>query len=112
MKSPHRPLARFMCLGLALMLGATAFLASTAEAQQPERRRNLLDMLFGQRQPVYVPPQDVQRPREGKIRKKNSGSVTTIQTRAPSTRAAAAPPPPPKLDTAKKVLVVGDFVAS
>lgn len=112
LKSPRGPLARFLTLGLALMLGATALLTSAAEAQQPERRRNLLDLLFGQRQPVYVPPQDVQRPRAGKVRKKNSGSVTTIQTRAPSTRAAAAPPPPPKLDTAKKVLVVGDFVAS
>jgi hypothetical protein len=94
------------------MLAATVFLASTAEAQQPERRRNLLDILFGERQPAYVPPQDAQKPRDGKTRKKNNGSVTTIQTRQSSTRAAAAPPPPPKLDNAKKVLVVGDFVAS
>lgn len=112
MKSPRGTLARLLCLGLAVMLAATAFLASTAEAQQPERRRNLLDILFGERQPAYVPPQDAQKPRDGKTRKKNNGSVTTIQTRQSSTRAAAAPPPPPKLDNAKKVLVVGDFVAS
>lgn len=113
MKSPRGSLARLLCLGLALMLGATALLTSAAQAQQPERRRNLLDILFGQRQPVYVPPQNVERPRAGKIRKKNSGSITTIKTRQPSTRAAAAalPPPPPKLDGAKKVLVIGDFVA-
>lgn len=113
MKSPRGSLARLLCLSLALTLGVTAFLTSAAEAQQPERRRNLLDMLFGSRQPVYVPPQDAQRPREGKTRKKTNGSVTTIKTRQPSTRAAAAPPPPPpKLDNAKKVLVVGDFVAA
>jgi uncharacterized protein len=113
LKSSRGSLARLLCLGLALMLGTTAFLTSAAEAQQPERRRNLLDMLFGSRQPVYVPPQDAQRPREGKTRKKTNGSVTTIKTRQPSTRAAAAPPPPPpKLDNAKKVLVVGDFVAA
>ena len=111
-KSQRGTPARLLCFGLALMLAATAFVSSTAEAQQPERRRNLLEILFGQRQPAYEPPQNVQRPREGKVRKKSSGSVTTIQTRTPTTRAAAAPPPPPKLDTAKKVLVVGDFVAS
>lgn len=112
MKSPRGPLARFLILGLALTLGATAFLTSSAQAQQqPERRRTLLDLLFGERQPVYVPPQDAQPPRDGKTRKKNNGSVTTINTRAPSPRAAATPPPPPKLDNAKKVLVIGDFVA-
>jgi hypothetical protein len=111
LKSPRGTLARLLCLGLALMLGATAFLASTAQAQQPERRRTLLDMLFGERQPAYVPPQNAQRPRDGKTRKKNNRSVTTIQTNTPSARAAAVPPPPPKLDNAKRVLVVGDFVA-
>ena len=112
MKSPRGPLARFLILGLALTLGATAFLTSSAQAQQqPERRRTLLDLLFGERQPVYVPPQDAPPPRDGKTRKKNNGSVTTINTRAPSPRAAATPPPPPKLDNAKKVLVIGDFVA-
>lgn len=111
MKSPRASLARLMTLCLALTMVATAFIATSAEAQQPERRRNLLDMLFGERQPTYVPPQNVQRPREGKVRKKNSGSVTTIKTRAPSTRTVAAPPPPPKIDNAKKVLVVGDFVS-
>lgn len=112
LKSPRGILARLITLCLALTLVATAFIATTAEAQQPERRRTLLDLLFGQRQPAYVPPQDAQRPRDGKVRKKNSGSVTTINTRTPSTRTVATPPPPPKVDNAKKVLVVGDFVAS
>lgn len=112
MTTPRGSLARLLCLALALMLGASAFFASTAEAQQVERRRTLLDMLFGERQPTYVPPTNAKRPREGQTRKKSSGSVTTIQTRQPSTRAAAPPPPPPaKLDNAKKVLIVGDFVA-
>ncbi|MDH4414875.1 MAG: DUF459 domain-containing protein [Rhizobium sp.] len=111
MKSPRGTFARLMTLGLALTIGAAAFLTTSAEAQQPERRRNLLDLLFGERQPTYVPPQNVQRNRDGKVRKKNSGSVTTINTRAPSARAIAAPQPQPKVDNAKKVLVVGDFVA-
>ena len=110
--SPRGTFARLMRLGLALTVVATAFVTTSAEAQQPERRRTLLDMLFGERQPTYVPPQNVRRPRDTKTRKKTSGSVTTINTRPQSTRAVAAPPPPPKLDNAKTVLVLGDFVAS
>lgn len=110
--SPRGTFARLMTLGLALTVVATAFITTSAEAQQPERRRTLLDLLFGERQPTYVPPQNVQRPRETNTRKKTSGSVTTINTRPQSTRAVAAPPPPPKLDNAKTVLVLGDFVAS
>ncbi|SIQ26062.1 hypothetical protein SAMN05880561_102439 [Rhizobium sp. RU33A] len=112
MTSPRGTFARLLTLGLALTVVATAFITTSAEAQQPERRRNLLDLLFGQRQPAYVPPQNVQRPRETNTRKKTSGSVTTINTRPQSPRAVAAPPPPPKLDNAKTVLVLGDFVAS
>ncbi|MDM7981821.1 MAG: DUF459 domain-containing protein [Rhizobium sp.] len=112
MTSPRGTFARLMTLGLALTVVATAFITTSAEAQQPERRRTLLDLLFGERQPTYVPPQNVQRPRETNTRKKTSGSVTTINTRPQSTRAVAAPPPPPKLDNAKTVLVLGDFVAS
>lgn len=112
MTSPRGTFARLITLGLALTVVATAFITTSAEAQQPERRRTLLDLLFGERQPTYVPPQNVQRPRETKTRKKTSGSVTTINTRPQSTRAVAAPPPPPKLDNAKTVLVLGDFVAS
>lgn len=112
LERPRGTLSRLLCLGLAVMLAVTACLVTTAEAQEPQRRRNLLDLLFGERQPTYVPPQNAQKPREGKVRKKNSGSVTTIQTRPAATRAAAAPAPPPKMENAKKVLVVGDFVAS
>ncbi|MGE8105120.1 DUF459 domain-containing protein [Allorhizobium sp. NPDC080224] len=112
MTSPRGTFARLMTLGLALTVVATAFITTSAEAQQPERRRTLLDLLFGERQPAYVPPQNVQRPRETNTRKKTSGSVTTINTRPQSTRAVAALPPPPKLDNAKTVLVLGDFVAS
>lgn len=111
LKSPRAAFARLMTLSLALILVATGFVATSAEAQQPERRRTLLDMLFGERQPAYVPPQNAQRPRDGKVRKKNNRSVTTINTREASARAAAAAQPLPKLDNAKKVLVVGDFVA-
>lgn len=107
-------LAWLTSLALAVLIAATAFLAVETQAQQqPERRRTLFDVLFGTRQPEYVPPRDVRRPiREPRPRKKTGGSITTIDTRTPTSRAVpAAPPPPAKLDNAKKVLVIGDFVA-
>jgi uncharacterized protein len=106
-------LARLVRLTLAAVIAATAFIAVETQAQQLERRRTLFDVLFGSRQPEYVPPRDVRRPiREQRPRKKTGGSITTIDTRKPSSRAvAAAPPPPAKLDTAKTVLVIGDFLA-
>lgn len=105
-------LTRFACLALAVLIGASALLTVDTHAQQLERRRTLFDVLFGPREPEYVAPREVRRPnREKRPRKKTGGSITTIDTRKPASRAVAAPPPPDKLDNAKKVLVIGDFVA-
>ena len=106
-------LTRLASLVLVVIVAGTAFFAVETQAQQLERRRTLFDVLFGTRQPEYLPPRAVQRPiREPRPRKKTGGSVTTIETRTPTSRATpAAPPPPAKLDNAKKVLVIGDFVA-
>jgi uncharacterized protein len=105
--------SRLTRFALAALVTATAFVAVETQAQQLERRRTLFDILFGTRQPEYTPPREVRRPiQEPRPRKKTGGSITTIDTRKPSSRAvAAAPPPPEKLDNAKKVLVIGDFVA-
>ncbi|KQW29331.1 hypothetical protein ASE36_12875 [Rhizobium sp. Root274] len=106
-------LTRLASLALAVVIAATALVSVETQAQQLERRRTLFDVLFGTRQPEYVPPREVRRPiREPRPRKKTGGSITRIDTRAPTSRAVpAAPPPPEKLDNAKKVLVIGDFVA-
>lgn len=105
-------LSHIGALVLSALLIAATLLSTTAEAQQYERRRNLLDMLFGPREPEYIPPREVQKPiREVRPRKKTAGSVTKIKTKNPATGAATAAPPPTKLDNAKTVLVIGDFVA-
>ncbi|WP_113447638.1 DUF459 domain-containing protein [Rhizobium cremeum] len=95
---------------LALSLAASLAMAfDTAEAQQYGERRTLLDLLFGTREPRYVEPPPVPR-KQVKIprarKKPTSPSVTTITTTAP-----APPPPVAKLEDARKILVVGDFVA-
>ncbi|EHS49586.1 protein of unknown function DUF459 [Rhizobium sp. PDO1-076] len=105
-------LSRIGALVLSAVLIATTLLSTPAEAQQYERRRNLFDMLFGAREPEYIPPREVQKPiREVRPRKKTAGSVTKIKTKNPATGAAAVAPPPDKLENAKTVLVIGDFVA-
>lgn len=105
--------SRLACLVLAAIVLGTTLISVDSQAQQLERRRTLFDILFGERQPEYLPPRDVQRPiRETRPRKKTGGSITTIETRSPSSRAVvAAPPPPEKLGNAKKVLIIGDFTA-
>lgn len=97
--------------------------ATTADAQQYERRRNLFDMLFGG--PRYddryapPPPRYDRRPRDD-----DNGSITDVRPRKPRTRAPAVTPTPrdaepsapapeavAKLPDARRILVVGDFFA-
>jgi hypothetical protein len=88
------------CLILSLMVPA-------AEAQQ--QRRSLLEMLFGRplSQPEYVPeappPRRPARPRPKRTMPPPPPKTVVTQP--------DEPPPAEKLDTAKKVLVVGDFLA-
>jgi hypothetical protein len=88
-----------------------SMLVPMAEAQQRiEQRRSLLEMLFGRplSQPEYTPEAPPPR-RIPRARAKRS-------TPAPPPKTIVAQPDQPapaeKLDTAKKVLVVGDFLAS
>ncbi|WP_162894788.1 SGNH/GDSL hydrolase family protein [Rhizobium terrae] len=111
---------------LALLL-ALWFQPPPAVAQEPPPRRNLLDMLFGgpryerryDRNDQYDPNQRYER------RYYRDGSIVDVPTRPRnrSTGRAAAPPRPQapvvpeapepvaKLETARQVLVVGDFMA-
>ncbi|WP_394801881.1 SGNH/GDSL hydrolase family protein [Rhizobium halophilum] len=90
-----------------------------ASAQEPAPRRNLLDMIFGGGRRYIDPPPPMrevaprrQRQREQRPPRRN---------RAPAARASAprpAPPPAPakpepveKLENARSILVVGDFLA-
>lgn len=88
---------------VALAFLTVSILATEVEAQQTRQPRNLIELLFGQREPRYPepPPRKVKSPRTVK---KQTKSVTTITT-------APAPPPPAKIENARKVLVIGDFVA-
>lgn len=96
---------------LALSLVACfSMVAEMASAQQYGERRNLLDLLFGTREPRYVepPPMPRKQTKPPRARKKpTSTSITTITT----TSAPAPPPPAAKLEDARKVLVIGDFMA-
>ncbi|MGV1789790.1 SGNH/GDSL hydrolase family protein [Rhizobium sp. A37_96] len=93
----------------------TAFLAAVmtlvclpkmAEAQ--ERRRTLLDMLFGNPEPDYPDQPAEQPPPRRKVQPKKRPTPPPRQPVAqPET-----PPPTEKLPDARTILVVGDFMAS
>ncbi|MCJ8521298.1 DUF459 domain-containing protein [Rhizobium tarimense] len=92
---------------------------SAASAQERVPRRNLLDMLFGGGRRYIDPPPPVREvvPRRARQREQRPAR----RNRAPATRASAprpAPPPAPakpepvnKLENARPILVVGDFLA-
>ncbi|MDX0513913.1 DUF459 domain-containing protein [Sinorhizobium medicae] len=110
-----------------VMIGAIAMIAAglfatAAEAQEPVPRRNVLQRLFGvftpQRRVYHQDQYDFRRqPRPQRIQKRRPQPSETRQSRPSRSKArpVAAPPPPPvvveKSPNAKKVLVVGDFVA-
>ena len=88
-----------------------SLVADLAVAQEQPKRRNLLEMLFGPRQQVVEPSRPLQRQdRQPRARRTTNNSVTSISTGAAA--ASAVQKPPAKIENAKKVLVVGDFVAS
>ncbi len=100
----NRVVRGWLAGAVALAFLAVSILATEVEAQQTRQPRNLIELLFGQREPRYPeppPPRKVKTPRTVKTQTK---SVTTITT-------APAPPPPAKIENARKVLVIGDFVA-
>ncbi len=102
----HNRFARvWLASALALAFLLVGVLATNVEAQESRRPRNLMELLFGPREPRYqepAPPRKVKTPR---TMKKQTKSVTSITT------APLPPPPPEKIENARKILVIGDFVA-
>ncbi|HWU61222.1 MAG TPA: DUF459 domain-containing protein [Ensifer sp.] len=92
------------CLAASLALGFLAIvLAGTSPATAQERPRTLLELLFGNRKtPEQVAPAAPAK-RKPKPKPKSS-SIINIQTGKPDQ-------PAQKLDTARHVLVIGDFMA-
>ncbi|MBW8284502.1 MAG: DUF459 domain-containing protein [Rhizobium sp.] len=90
---------------LALAFLAVSALATTAMAQQTRQPRNLIELFFGGREQRYPEPPPPRKAKPPRSVKKQTKSVTSITT------APEPPPPAPKIDNARKVLVVGDFVA-
>ncbi|MCA1439816.1 DUF459 domain-containing protein [Ensifer sp. IC4062] len=114
---PFRLAAIFV--GAAAMLFA-GFFANVAEAQEPVPRRNVLQRLFG----VFVPQRRYyqeqydfpRQPPPRRVLKRRQQPVEPQRARPgrAKPRLADAPPPAPviaKAPDAKKVLVIGDFVA-
>ncbi|WEX77008.1 DUF459 domain-containing protein [Sinorhizobium numidicum] len=107
-------------MGAMAMLVAGLF-ATMAEAQEPVPRRNLLQKFFGvfvpQRRIYYQDQYDFPRqPRPRRMQKRRQQPAEPQQPRQQRAkpRLAETPPPAPvveKSPDAKKVLVVGDFVA-
>ncbi|WP_157188344.1 DUF459 domain-containing protein [Nitratireductor pacificus] len=87
-------------------------IAPASAQEQREKRRNLFDFLFGGalRDRQAEPPAKQRAPRQSRR------ATTSSRSGGSSSRAAATPQPPPeasvaKLDNARVVLVVGDFLA-
>ncbi|AYD02160.1 GDSL-type esterase/lipase family protein [Neorhizobium sp. NCHU2750] len=117
-KSSERPLLRRLACGILAAIMTVGSYPLTAEAQEMVRRRNLFDLLFGgPRYEREEPPPQYDR-RDGSIidmaprRDRNRGSVrATPPTRPPVPMTPPKPEPVAKLENARKILVVGDFLA-
>ncbi len=99
----------------------TGFFATMAEAQEPVPRRTLFQRLFGgfvpQRRTYYEDPNEYPaqpRPRRIQKRRQQPAEQQRPRQQRAKPRVADAPPPAPvveKSPDAKKILVVGDFIA-
>ena len=116
-----RRLARAASIGLlAVAVILSGLLPSTGRAAAQERPRSIMEMLFGgpsvrQRERVEPPPRRVIR-RAPETRRRKPASTRRSSTPREKTRAAApavAPSAPvDKLETARTILVVGDFLGA
>jgi len=104
---------RFVIAIISLSLALPVILSTPSPAGAQERSRGLLDFLFGGRARQREPePPAVRQPsqrRNQPATRSPSRSTTRAAPRQPTT-----PPPPPeveKLENARTVLVVGDFMA-
>jgi hypothetical protein len=98
---------RLVLTALLAVVIALGDLSRVAEAQE-RPRRNLLDMLFGTREPDY-PDQPIEQPPPR--RKVQPRKRPTPPPRQPVVQ-PETPAPAEKLPDAKTILVVGDFLAS
>jgi hypothetical protein len=115
-----RILKRCMIVILALVVALPASFSPVA-AQEPPPRRNLLEMLFGGGRRYIDRETSVIQVAPRRERRRQKQQSQPRRTRAPAARAAAprpaAPPAPAKpapvekLENARTVLVVGDFLA-
>lgn len=102
----HNRVARVWLAGaLALAFLLAGVVATNVEAQESRRPRNLMEMLFGPREPRYPEPPPPRKIKTPRAVKKETKSVTSITTAAPP------PPTPEKIENARQILVIGDFVA-
>jgi hypothetical protein len=96
-------MTRFVRLGLALAVSAGVFATSApVNAQERVERKSILQLLFGTRERREVRPEpEIRKPR------------TVNRKKKPATAVATKPEPAAieKLQDAKVVLVVGDFIA-
>ena len=109
---------RFLAIALVLAL-AVPVAPAPAEAQERVQRRNLFQMLFGGGR-RYIDPEpsiiDVEPRRQRQLRQQQRprGRAPAARASTPRPAAPAAPPKPEpiaKLENARQVLVVGDFLA-
>ena len=98
------PRLKRVCLAASFALGFLAItLMGSSPATAQERPRTLLELLFGSRKAPEQPAPAAPVKRKPKPKPKSS-SIINIQTGKPDQ-------PVQKLDTAKHVLVIGDFMA-
>lgn len=104
---------RFIAVALIAAMTGLVFLqaAFPVAAQERVERKSILQLLFGGSQPT--------RPGVTKPKPKRDGGPPPRSSRVkkpvPSVAATAAPPPEPaieKLETARRILVLGDFLAN
>jgi hypothetical protein len=99
---------------IVIAISLTAVVMEPPRQAQAQERRTILDMLFGfgrrQPPPVYDDA-PIYEPRQRQPQQQQRPKVRKTQQKAKPAPAEPAPVVVEKLETAKKVLVVGDFVA-
>ncbi|WP_426239001.1 DUF459 domain-containing protein [Pararhizobium sp. DWP1-1-3] len=99
---------------IVVAISLTACVMEPPRQAQAQERRTILDMLFGfgrrQAPPVYDDA-PIYEPRQRQPQQQQRLKVRKTQQKAKPAPAEPAPVVVEKLETAKKVLVVGDFVA-
>ncbi|KQV29213.1 hypothetical protein ASE23_13120 [Rhizobium sp. Root73] len=99
---------------IVVAIGLTAFVMEPPRPAQAQERRTILDMLFGfgrrQPPPVYDDA-PIYEPRQRQPQQQQRPKARKTQQKAKPAPVEPAPVVVEKLETAKKVLVVGDFMA-